>query len=567
MGSFHSENHTDLAENARGAEHADHDKRAHDIDREQHNPTPFSSDTQDELHPSSKDPFLTGPDSHVEPEEHEDSIHNSSGSDERVFDETTNFTTESSPHTSEHSADEFSELEESREQECLQGSGRSHPFIPKTRSPFRNPSSVRALQLDTTPPHLLSSSQSYHYNLKLPSRNSTPRSVRSHYSNVPSPTKLSSGKKLVKEHPLVLLHVTILPTSLPYSQSIMENILPSHVLESYKLLLGKITVTVLERGILIPHPKDDFGLLEERLLESLELQVPRILECGHFHSDQAHVRQVEPSDSEGESDRDEDLCDDCGRRVKDGIFGAGRGKSRWNIKVYAANGLMRAGAWTAAWSEMERIDVEVSPWIEEDLQRQMNILKMEELRHHDAVNLQDQEDQQEPRGTSLDEERRREIYGDVEPHHEHELSKNEKMFSENVPKQGVFRDPLPHSSHRQSFSADTPLSTLLLTYLQVLMQDKKNIAIGVLIAVVVYLSLGSRPEGPRGSDLLSMGAPYHLDPRTDRPVERAIDQVADSVHSITVPRMESSDGSSQTLQLAKVDQAHVADQAQLQEAM
>ena len=37
------------------------------------------------------------------------------------------------------------------------------------------------------------------------------------------------------------------------------------------------------------------------------------------------------------------------------------GRDRWELRVYAANGLMTSGAWRRVWGEMERIDVEVGP--------------------------------------------------------------------------------------------------------------------------------------------------------------------------------------------------------------
>jgi hypothetical protein len=44
----------------------------------------------------------------------------------------------------------------------------------------------------------------------------------------------------------------------------------------------------------------------------------------------------------------------CGSRPSEG---------RWELTFYAANGLMRAGAWRAAWREMERVDVEIAPLV------------------------------------------------------------------------------------------------------------------------------------------------------------------------------------------------------------
>ncbi|KAA6411936.1 MAG: hypothetical protein FRX48_04086 [Lasallia pustulata] len=77
---------------------------------------------------------------------------------------------------------------------------------------------------------------------------------------------------------------------------------------SHDLLLEKTTPTVLARGILIPHPRDDYDLLEERLLEALDLCPPRILPCGHFHP-------ADP-DPDTDTDPDPDLCATCNRRIQ-----------------------------------------------------------------------------------------------------------------------------------------------------------------------------------------------------------------------------------------------------------
>ena len=82
-------------------------------------------------------------------------------------------------------------------------------------------------------------------------------------------------KKVKQGFPLVSLHVTLLPIPVSYSPAIMQKVLPHQILENWKLIQEKVTNTVLERGILIPHPRDEYELLEERLLESLELKVPK----------------------------------------------------------------------------------------------------------------------------------------------------------------------------------------------------------------------------------------------------------------------------------------------------
>jgi len=104
------------------------------------------------------------------------------------------------------------------------------------------------------------------------------------------------------------------------------------------------------------HPGDDYELLEERILESLELKSPRIGQCGHFLG-----RSLEDMDdgyteeSFGFPSPHGCKCEDCG----DHLTNAVAENPRWYIKVYAANGLMTAGAWAASWRQMERADVEI----------------------------------------------------------------------------------------------------------------------------------------------------------------------------------------------------------------
>ncbi len=418
------------------------------------------------------------------------SPHHSSGPDEAVFDQPTRT---SSPRTSNGSEDEISILDSHYE---LQNHP-SSPFTPfKTRSPFRNPSSVRAIQLDTTPPYLTSPSSQQRNKIYTPSRQGTPRSVRSHRNTISmsSPSKLSPTKKLKKEYPLVLLHLTLLPIPLIYSQQTMESVLPPSILENWKLLLEKATPTVLERGILIPHPKEDYDLLEERLLESLELKTPRILKCGHFHltaEEEADILAAGgESDSENDDTNDADICLDCGRRVRDGRFGtAGEGSKRWNIKLFAANGLMRAGAWSAAWREMERVDVEILPWMEEDMKRELELRREEE--EEKVRSEQQQVPMEREEGVAgLDDDRLREIYGDGAVGGGADQQTFVDGFGETTPL------PTPKKPSRRRHrrrNEETPLSDLLIDYIRHAIEDRRNIAILILSVIVLFLSLRSPP--------------------------------------------------------------------------
>ena len=418
------------------------------------------------------------------------SPHQSSGPDEAVFDQPTRT---SSPRTSNGSEDEISILDSHYE---LQNHT-SSPFTPfKIRSPFRNPSSVRAIQLDTTPPHLISPSSQQRHKTYTPSRQGTPRSIRSHRNTISmsSPSKLSPTKKLKKEYPLVLLHLTLLPIPLIYSQQTMESVLPPSILENWKLLLEKATPTVLERGILIPHPKEDYDLLEERLLESLELKTPRILKCGHFHLSAEEEADILAADDESDSDNDDtndvDICLDCGRRIRDGRFGtAGEGSKRWNIKLFAANGLMRAGAWSAAWREMERVDVEILPWMEEDMKRELELRREEE--EEKLRSEQQQVPMEREEGVAgLDDDRLREIYGDGAMGGGADQQAFVDGFGETTP---LPTPKKPSRRRHRKRNEETPLSDLLVEYINHAVEDRRNIAIFILSIIVLFLSLRSPP--------------------------------------------------------------------------
>ncbi|KAI5781523.1 hypothetical protein EDC01DRAFT_666113 [Geopyxis carbonaria] len=129
-----------------------------------------------------------------------------------------------------------------------------------------------------------------------------------------------------KKAPLVLLHITLL-------------LLPG----AEEAILRKITPTTLERGLLIEHPRGDYQMLEELIFDSLGLDEesaePDDIETRHANEVAAQMAAWEKS---------------MGVRPL-------QGKKKWEVRVYAANGLMTQGAWKRVWPEMERIDVEVGP--------------------------------------------------------------------------------------------------------------------------------------------------------------------------------------------------------------
>ncbi|KAF2996510.1 hypothetical protein E8E13_005934 [Curvularia kusanoi] len=276
----------------------------------------------------------------------------------------------------------------------------------KDRPRFRNPESVRAMQMSSPQPMSTYESNRERmksaYGLATPSRtgrSETPvsrhsgsrrGSIRSsHHSPKPPPTP--------QQAPLVLLHVTILPMQFPFSHDVMARVMPEWLVENFRLLEEKLQdIILMRRGLLIPHPRDEYELLEERILESLELKTPRLLKCGHFVGDAEHEDDDDSAigaddgasrmsggtmtdDHDGmHARRDSAMCLDCHRELKRPGQGVGAGTRRFDIKIYAANGLMRSEAWTAAWTEMERCDVEITPWIPDDVRKTLEKRVLEE---------------------------------------------------------------------------------------------------------------------------------------------------------------------------------------------
>ena len=89
--------------------------------------------------------------------------------------------------------------------------------------------------------------------------------------------------------------------------------------------LSMLSPVVYQRGILIPHPRGDYVLLQREVGKTLGLPF------------------VNGEDGENV------LTDEDG-----GVRGKG-----WHMRVYARNGWLTKGAWERAWREMERVDVEI----------------------------------------------------------------------------------------------------------------------------------------------------------------------------------------------------------------
>lgn len=330
------------------------------------------------------------------------------------------------------------------------------------------------------------------------------------------------------------------------------------VVRNFRLLEAKLSDPVLmNRGILIPHPREEYDLLEERLLESLELRVPRVLKCGHFVGGRSrqslgsislgsvsssrpssrvdgslHDVEHELNDDAGtetgsevtalvdgeDSDEDGPLCIDCHHPI------AHPDAKRWDVKIYAANGLMRAGAWAAAWSEMERVDVEVMPYISEELRRSLDRRAQEE-EEEQAARIRDGEEQQrrveEARAELEAREREREMAAEKErlaaaaaasdgfPAPESHRSPAITPITEHThlptpsPSHVASSPPSSSRTHPRSHprADQVPLPELLRNYILVLAADRRNLAVGLLSLLVLLLAL--RP-GTRNA----LPAPY-----------------------------------------------------------
>ncbi|KAI2632580.1 hypothetical protein GGS26DRAFT_556589 [Hypomontagnella submonticulosa] len=432
-------------------------------------------------------------------------------------------------------------------------------FIPTVRGtprpPFRTPSDVRAMQMSSPPPSVLGSPRSTKRHFPTVSRLGTP-TASAQYSpkRMSTPTRFKSHK----EAPLVLLHVTVFPLQWVWgdllntldADGMSEQV--KSLRESWRVLQDRATETVLERGVLVNHPQNDYEVLEERLLEALDLPLrrrARILECGHYlgPSNETTLEEDDESEDEWGSDRTrgEDKrhwCSTCKNEIRYDALGPGR---VYRVKIYASNGLMKAGAWAACWKEMERVDAEIEPIVEpavqeelvrlaasqqeRELARQEEAEIAKEVAHH--LEEQRRKEQQagmmsprfgatSPRPEServgspiseeerrrRDEERLREIYGQSPPppsprqppsraasvHLDHDAY--------NMPP-----PPSPPSTSQESYGHKDPrpqtyqnasLPELLLQSVRVLMQDRKNVVIFTLSIFVLMLALRNAPSPP-----------------------------------------------------------------------
>ena len=275
-------------------------------------------------------------------------------------------------------------------------------FVPTIRGtpriPFRTPSDVRAMQMASPPASVYGSPRSSKRPpLPTISRLGSP-SVSAQYSpkRKSTPPRFKSRKEPA---PLVLLHATLLPSRWPWANVLevaeTDNLSdPAKTLrDNWRQLQDRIGDTVLERGVLIPHPQNDFEILEERLLDAMDLPLrrrARILECGHYLGPSNEKTLSEDMDSDDEdlddtlrdTDRKTHWCTTCRHEIKYDSLGPGK---VFRVKVYASNGLMKAGAWEACWKEMERVDVEIEPIVEPSLAQELGHLAAEQQKQEEEA--------------------------------------------------------------------------------------------------------------------------------------------------------------------------------------
>ncbi|KAK5446658.1 hypothetical protein LTS15_009590 [Exophiala xenobiotica] len=380
-------------------------------------------------------------------------------------------------------------------------------------SPFRHPSSVRALQMRD---EIMSDTHSVLRHRRSGSQMSS-YSNRSSYSTHTSPTKRSSRSNrgsphkgtsnLRKEFPLVLLHCTLLPPTLlshstSHGDTFVNDFLPDEYKKRWTTLQDKLVedVEVRTRGILIAHPREDYELLEERLLESLDLERPRIRHNHYFSHDgnggdsgfESGSVTGDETDNEAPSDS---KCPDCGRRLR-----PDETPRKWEVKVFAANGLMKAGAWAAAWQEMEKVDVEIKVWLPEEVRRDLEAkIALIETPPVDSEEVDPEYNilQHESAAT-----REQEVYG--ASGRVRSQSEIDGFLEESkIPQQATPTMPRPSVK-------ETALTTLMLASMRKLSHDHRHFILGMLSCLVLFLALVGKNSSTGDELPMNKSMPTHV---------------------------------------------------------
>ncbi|KAL2205996.1 hypothetical protein CC79DRAFT_1369433 [Sarocladium strictum] len=429
-------------------------------------------------------------------------------------------------------------------------------FIPTMRGTprpaFRSPSSVKAIQMSSPPASVFGSPRSSRRTpLPTVSRLGSP-GVSAQYSPKKTPPRFRKTTP-----PLVLLHVTLLPLRWVWADVLDEatdsELSPDgkNLRDAWRQLQDRMGDTTCERGILLPHPQNDYEVLEERLLEALELPMrrrARILECGHYLGPANEMDILDDMSDEEFEDEDANFvvhtpggkthwCTTCRCDIRFDALGADK---VFRVKVYASNGLMKAGAWDTCWKEMERVDVEIEPLVELGVQHELSRLQAEQERRldeehavelrrsiaeeqdygHPEEHLEVEEEQSyleeppmpeeetvpthpaepgippptpEEARRLRDEERLREIYGETPATHPGPDSPDPDFTphaSPASPSVGAFERRQERTRAAQAYKSAS-LPELLLESVRVLMQDRKNVVILVMGLLVAWLAMNT----------------------------------------------------------------------------
>ncbi|KAI0602467.1 hypothetical protein F4775DRAFT_537363 [Biscogniauxia sp. FL1348] len=419
-------------------------------------------------------------------------------------------------------------------------------FIPTARGtprpPFRTPSDVRAMQMESPTPSVLGSPRAAKKGFPTVSRLGTP-SGSAQYSPKRKSTPPRFKSRL--EAPLVLLHVTLLPLRWVWGD-IVNNLDPAEMSnqaktlrDAWQMLQDRVGDTVIERGILLGHPQNDYEVLEERLLDALELPLrrrARILECGHYlgPANESTISDDDDSEDDYEEDRrhagnKRHWCTTCKHDIRYESLGANK---IFRVKVYASNGLMKAGAWAACWKEMERVDVELEPIVDGAVQDEIVRLAAQQEHHleqeeddsfaEEAAEEREHQRQDKKRDSfhsdagaasresghersesaerrRRDAERLREIYGHTPPPAEdHTQDAFGHQESQSYNAGASPRSPSEDAYERRHTRRQPPQSAsmpqLLIQSARVLVQDRKNIVIFTLGVLVLMLALRNAPR-------------------------------------------------------------------------
>lgn len=277
------------------------------------------------------------------------------------------------------------------------------------------------------------------------------------------------------------------------------------------------------RGLLVAHPGGEYEVLEERVLRSLGVEGGRVRD-GHFFGagdveveEEAYGEEGEERvDSGNEVEEGSRKCRTCCKRVgglEDGVAG----KRRWDVQVFAGNGRMTADTWALSWEEMEMVDVLVTPWVsgeeqaglekalaaeaeqerfrekEEKDEQERDAKELKEAHAVQAKKVQDweeewrrsREEETEKRllETAQIEEKMAALEAQIMDLHDSQQRQEHSKAEMREPRH-TFEDLPPAFKPEQ-----VPIEVLLRNYLLLLAKDFRNIAIVVLLAVTVMLSM------------------------------------------------------------------------------